>query len=405
MNSLKTLFVMAVLGIIAYAAYVSINNNPAPSDPQPWEAPTVELPGSGPTSPNAATAPPFAPGPTAAAALPPGQPNVPTAAPYTRPAANVSMPSATDVNAPASGYTASGPAARQNVPAPSTDYTTNGNPPPAAGIGQAPPSGIGPSGIGPSGIGTPVASTGAVPNATQPGACIPPGSFETFAQQVQTKLDEGRLSEVLAELTPWRNAPKLSAEQAQQVQGLLNQLAGTVVYSQQHLLEPPYTVRQGDTLETIGRQYNVPGKLLANINGIRNLQDLQPGQQLKVVRGPFDAEISLEKYELVLTLQGRYAGRFTVGLGRDQQTLAGTHIVREKTNKPIPGASTPVGMARNPAPGTQWIGLNGQIGIHGTNNPQDVGRPGGNGWIILSNSDMGDVYDILSVGSRVVIRR
>ncbi len=415
MNSLKTLFVMAVLGIIAYAVYVSINNNSAPSDPQPWGEPTVEMPGAGQTDPNTATAPPFVPGSTATTSLPSGQPTGSATVPNDPTTIGASMPSATTVGAPTDRYAASGPGARPNVPDPRGDYTGIGNPPSATVTGvnplgsTAPATGVGPAaGMGqapPAGIGSPAPSPGAVPNATQLAMPTPRGSFSAFAQEAQRKLDEGRLSEVLAELTPWRNAPQLSPEQAGQVQGLLNQLAGTVVYSQQHLLEPPYTVRQGDTLETIGRQYNVPGKLLANINGIRNPQDVQPGQQLKVVRGPFDAEISLDKYELVLTLQGRYAGRFSVGLGRDQQTLAGTHIVREKTDRPPQAGSSPIGTTGNPATSGPWIGLNGQVGIHGTTNPQDVGRPGGNGWISLANGDLGDVYNILSVGSRVVIRR
>ena len=62
--------------------------------------------------------------------------------------------------------------------------------------------------------------------------------------------------------------------------------------------------------------YDVSPALLAKINGIRDPQQLQPGMELKVFHGPFDAVIDLNRYELTLFLKDRYAGRFTIGIGR-----------------------------------------------------------------------------------------
>ncbi len=53
----------------------------------------------------------------------------------------------------------------------------------------------------------------------------------------------------------------------QKVETLLSQLAGTVVYSTEHQLEPARVVKPGETLETIAKEYNVPWQLLAKING------------------------------------------------------------------------------------------------------------------------------------------
>ena len=55
--------------------------------------------------------------------------------------------------------------------------------------------------------------------------------------------------------------------------------------------------------------------------------------------------------------------------------------------------------------GERWIGLGGGVGIHGTNNPQNIGRDELPGSISLNPRDSEDVYDILSLGSRVTIRR
>ena len=93
---------------------------------------------------------------------------------------------------------------------------------------------------------------------------------------------------------------------------LLDQMAGVVIYSRQHLLEPPYQVQPGDTLERIAEALNVPALLLARINGVRDSESLRPGRELKVLRGPFSAVIDLGKSELTLMLRDRYAGRFPV---------------------------------------------------------------------------------------------
>ncbi len=202
--------------------------------------------------------------------------------------------------------------------------------------------------------------------------------------------------------------PDLPQAQARQVTELLDQLAGTVIYSRQHFLEQPYIVRPGDTLEQIAEQYNVPGLLLGRINGIGDGQQLEPGRELKVVRGPFGAVVHLEKHELTLTLEGRYAGRFPIGVGCDRPKLEGEYIVREKTANPVyqgpGGVNVPGGDSHNPL-GKFWIGLGNGVGLHGTVDPQNIGRDDNRGTICLGERDIDDLFGILSVGSRVVIRR
>jgi lipoprotein-anchoring transpeptidase ErfK/SrfK len=225
---------------------------------------------------------------------------------------------------------------------------------------------------------------------------------------VQQKLDEGKLAEVHLALSSLYDNPDLPQAQARQVTELLDQLAGTVIYSRQHLLEPPYVVRPGDTLDQIAEQYKVPPLLLARINGIGQGQPLAPGRELKVVRGPFSAVVHLEKHELTLMVGGRYAGRFAIGVGCDQPKLEGEYVVREKTINPIyqgpGGVNVPGGDPHNPL-GKFWIGLGNGVALHGTVDPQNIGRDDNRGTICLGDRDIDDLYGILSVGSRVVVRR
>ena len=124
-----------------------------------------------------------------------------------------------------------------------------------------------------------------------------------------------------------------AAASAQAITGILDQLAAKVIYSREHLLENAYLVQTGDTLDGIADRYKVPAILLAKINGIRDPQDLPPGRELKVLKGPFSARISTDRSEMTMMLGGRYAGRFKVRLSDDLSRASGMFTV----DKEYPG--------------------------------------------------------------------
>ena len=64
------------------------------------------------------------------------------------------------------------------------------------------------------------------------------------------------------------------------------------------------------------------------------LAGLQPGQEVKVIQGPFHAVVDLSDYELTLMVEGRYAGRFRIGIGGDQPELEGAYEIKDKTENP-----------------------------------------------------------------------
>ena len=260
------------------------------------------------------------------------------------------------------------------------------------------------------------------PDATMAGGVVSPAAsadnqllqskFAAFMNAVQQKLAEGKLAEAHLALSKLYANPDLPPDQTKQINDLLDRLAGTVIYSRQHLLEPPYVTRQGDTLANVAQRYSVPWQLLARINGLMppgatndaegtKDQPLPLGMELKVVRGPFDAVVDLDRHELTLMLNERYAGRFRIGVGRDQPLLDGNYTVQDKTLNPAyRGANDP-----NSPPSGAWIGLGDRIGIHGVSDPQGIGRDDNRGAICVDDRDLQDLYGILSVGSRVTIRR
>ncbi len=419
MNSSKTLLVAAVLAAGAYGVYYSVTHrnpeNPATTEAPGWptadtNSPTMQIPGPG--------AQPAASGPTVgpAASLPPaGQGTGSYASPTPGSSAGGRFP---PLVSPGTAMPQPGTLPETTPPALAD---SNRLPFPAGGAAGVPPD-VGPgtgaaAGVLP-GAGLPAGGGPVVGGDTSEGAGLGPGEppidaqvmarFQAFMEAVQGRLDQGRLAEAHLALSTLYDNPDLPVPLAQQVTELLDQLAGTVIYSRDHYLEPAYHVRPGDTLELIAQDYQVPALLLARINGIADPQQLRAGQELKVVRGPFSAVIHLERFELTLILNGRYAGRFPIGIGGDAPELIGAYTVREKISNPAyygpDGSNIGADDPRNPL-GEFLFDLGEGVALHGTDDPSKVGRISERGIICLAPPDIDDLFAILSIGSQVVIER
>jgi lipoprotein-anchoring transpeptidase ErfK/SrfK len=468
LNTLKPLLICAVLAGIGYGVYVRINSGndlPPPGAPQDWNAaaPEVQLgdlgapsapPGVGaaggaaPPWPASSTPPSGEAPPFASAPVPPVPQTADAAAPFAPPVVHGTGPDAGP--APLAEQAGAAPPAEEpfpasndpaelaappvsvvpssgdqypapEAPAPDRYQTSEVSAPNGADRYQTPDSAA-PAAVVPSDqYGTPQGPSPDAYPAQAPGAQefgAPPGSEQqpqapqgTFAEVMESarqELEAGQMAAALEKLSLWYNDPRLAPAEQQQLNQLLDQVAGTVVYSTQHLLEPPYEVQAGERLEDIAQRYNVSWQLLAKINGIDDPAALRPGERIKVVRGPFNAVVDLERRELTLVLaNGSYAGRFPVGLGQDQPPREGSFTVSDKVVDPVyHGRSKVIGAGDQSNPyGNRWIGLGTDLAIHGTDRPENVGRTDLPGSISLKPQDIQDVFDILANGSQVTIRR
>jgi LysM repeat protein len=230
-------------------------------------------------------------------------------------------------------------------------------------------------------------------------------SYQRAMKMAQSLIADGDYHAALSTLSVFYKSQDLSDEEHRELLDLLDPLAGRVIYSREHLLEPPYTVRRNETLMDIAGNYSIPFKLLQKINGIENPNVLLPGSQLKVVTGPFRAEVDLEAHELTVFLGRLYAGRFPITLGTDPKPVEGDFHVRDKQlNKAyfsMDGRTVPGDSPANPFGGV-WLDLGREVCIHGSPlGGVDTQR----GCVSLSPRDADDVYSILSVGSKVRILR
>ncbi len=227
-------------------------------------------------------------------------------------------------------------------------------------------------------------------------------------ETIRHRLDEGKLDEGLQTLTQLYEMPSLPEQQRMEVVDLMGQVAGTVIYSKQSIVQAPHRVEPGESLEMIAARYQLTPELLMKINGLPDRSAVRPGDMLKVLPGPFSAAVSLERRELVLYLSGMYAGRFPIGIGRDQPRLEGVYGVRDKVRMPAyvgpDQTSVAAGDPRNPL-GRAALDLGNGIALHGCDSPSAVGRDDNRGTICLGDRDLADLFDILTIGSKVTIQR
>jgi hypothetical protein len=400
-DSLKPLVVLVLLGTILYGAWSIVNKGPggpaaAPAEPlradlasAPAFAPQVEVPQPQPVAAVAApkqTVPPQFPD---AAGLPATPPAAVAAAP-----ADSSPTYLSAVSAPP-------PVAERAV---ATELT----PPVAGGQTAAAATMQPPMAVPPATAFDPAHSQQMPPPSTFGREAPPSAAFASAWADAHDKLAAGRYAEALAVLSTWHDDPSLGLEESQRLEDLLGQLAGTVIYSQQDLLLPPHVVQQGETLQSIATPLAVSWQLLAKINGVSDPARLVPGESLKLLRGPFDAVVSVSRRRLSLRVGGNYAGSFPVVVGRQVRDRVGSALpvvaVQDAAAPaPQPTAATQVAWSQ---PGPKSIGLADGLAIEGVIDPATVSDdaiPATS--LIVAERDLAELADILGAGSQVLVRQ
>lgn len=230
-------------------------------------------------------------------------------------------------------------------------------------------------------------------------------SYENAKDLAMEQIDRGNLKDALATLSVFYNASEITTEQRQDLLDLLDALSREVVFSRRHFLDMAYIVAPGETLEQVAKRYNLPSEILARINAIDTTSQLRSGEKLKVVPGPFRAEVDLAKNELTVFLGDLYAGRYPVAFGAEPSPQTGVfQVIDKQKNRNYYGNGVQIQATdpRNPF-GGYWMDLGQELCIHGTSSsgPTDSKL----GCISLSPMDANDVFGMLSRGSQVTIRR
>lgn len=426
MSSIRPLVTITVLAFVGVFLYLKINETepPLPAGVEDWSANTdiqFDMGGSGSDAmpsfdmAGGADAPPSFSADAASApgvAAPAFQPSPPTNTPPPVAASNAPAFQPNPDEVAAAGPETEMPALPDLPPMPTLPPAPSTAPSsstaPAADMAMQTESGPAAQPPAPNAP----ARSGLIPPTTSPPTNTAQAQSSLFSATrlaVQAALDRGELSQALLLLSNWYGDPSLSPEETAEVNTLLGQLAGSVIYSTEHRLAPPYMVKAGERLETIAKEYDVPWQLLAKINGITSADQLQPGQELKVIRGPFSAIIDINQRKMTLMLERRYAGRFVLDVDPSVTVEEGHWEVDQKlltpANADVAGAGPTTlteerSLMLSNASGdvSQVAILRGAVASNPLTDPTDR-------VLRLNPTDAEDVFDILSVGSKVVIRR
>ena len=200
------------------------------------------------------------------------------------------------------------------------------------------------------------------------------------------------------------DAPRVRAE--------LMRIAQETIFSPRIFDNDPYahryTIKPGDALAKIAKVNKISDDLLAAINGIPDKNRIRAGQVIKVVTGPFRVVVDKGSFALDVYVGDTFLKRFRVGLGQDNSTPTGEWRVGTKLMNPTyyPPRGGDVIAADDPLNplGEHWIGLVGisgaaagqqRYGIHGTIEPESIGKSMSLGCVRMYNEDVALLYTYL----------
>jgi len=246
----------------------------------------------------------------------------------------------------------------------------------------------------------------------------------------KAKLDAGNLLEARNILNTALVSNRLSPADAESAKSMIREVNKVIVFSPRTFADDEfggtYQVQPGENLVKIAKAHTVTADLLCRINGISDPRKLRAGQTLKIVTGPYSAVVTKHDFTLELwqgepyTADSLYITTFKVGLGADNSTPTGKWIVQpgSKLKNPTYHSARGEGVIaaddpKNPL-GEFWLGLQGtdgqtvgktSYGIHGTIEPESIGKMASQGCIRMLNEDAAVVFEMLVDGKSTVVIR
>ncbi|MFH1998633.1 MAG: L,D-transpeptidase family protein [Planctomycetota bacterium] len=186
----------------------------------------------------------------------------------------------------------------------------------------------------------------------------------------------------------------------------------------QGLLEvEKYKVVPNDCLWNISKYYkkkfgfSIESGLLCQLNGIKN-DVIFPGQTLLIPKEKVEIRIFRKNWLLTVTVGDCLLAAYRVGLGMMDKTPSGEFVIQTRLENPdwysdVHGKIIPYGDPKNVL-GTRWLGFENQenargFGIHGTTEPDSIGRNMSSGCIRMLNEDVENLFQIISRGTPVEV--
>ncbi|MFH1854192.1 MAG: L,D-transpeptidase family protein [Candidatus Omnitrophota bacterium] len=167
-----------------------------------------------------------------------------------------------------------------------------------------------------------------------------------------------------------------------------------------------YEVQPGDTLSKIAKKFGTTIDLIKTSNSLES-DVIRTGSKFKVSKTGY--KILIDKSQNLLTLladDGAIVKVYRVSTGESNSTPVGTFTIINKIEDPVwytQGAVVPAESPDNIL-GSRWLGLSVKgYGIHGTVDPDSVGRQATSGCVRMLDKDVRELYTIIPKDTEVTI--
>lgn len=166
-----------------------------------------------------------------------------------------------------------------------------------------------------------------------------------------------------------------------------------------------YAVKKGDTLGRIAKRFDTTVELLMGSNNLKG-DLIRAGDKLKVSTAKYSIIVDRSQNMLILKSDEDILKTYSVSTGMNGSTPVGTFKTVNKLKDPVwykTGAVVPSGSPENIL-GSRWIGLSvAGYGIHGTTQPENIGKSITAGCIRMREPDIQELYAIVPIGTEVNI--
>lgn len=166
-----------------------------------------------------------------------------------------------------------------------------------------------------------------------------------------------------------------------------------------------YEVALGDTLGKIAKKHNTTTDMIKRGNNLKS-DVIQVGQKLRIWNSPFNVFVDKSQNILILKDGNEIMKIYNVSTGTNNSTPVGKFKVISKLVDPVWFKRGAVVSPDSPdnALGSRWMGFDlPGYGIHGTIEPESIGKQVTAGCVRMRNEEVEELYSIIPTGTEVVI--
>ena len=166
-----------------------------------------------------------------------------------------------------------------------------------------------------------------------------------------------------------------------------------------------HKVQSGDTLGELAKKHGTTIDLIKRSNRLTS-NVIRVGQLLRIWTGTFNIFIDKSQNLLTLRDQEDILKVYNVSTGEGNITPVGEFEIVSRLVDPVwfnKGIVVPPGSPQNVL-GSRWLGFDlSGYGIHGTIDPETIGKQVTAGCVRMRNEDVEELYSIVPRGTRVII--